>query len=289
MSSLHLALLAAASLGSVSFGAPGPSGPPIPSSSMDSAGGWGGSGFPCLPGVASPAGRQEDEREDVRELLGELDEHVGRKGEADEAAIGVLDRLLVLYPELGSKDRRAIVEAAAECVTVRRTRELEPGVADERLHLAAAVALGEMAPESVEALVDLLRERRLRRNLEVRAEIARSLGKTRDPRGVDPLLDLLGEDEPELIGAAATALALQRKAPQEMRKEIFEEVLERFLEEREALEKEGEDDPAAQRRWAALSGPMIEALQRLSGHQERAAAAWSAWWEENRESDWDAI
>src|SRR5262245_10773406 len=108
---------------------------------------------PVAPGALLQGGAQiVDERPEVKTLLDELDGYVKAKGEKDVEAISVIDKLVPEFPNSGPKDRTAIVKACSDCFDVKRTKELEEGVPDDRLYQAAAVALGTMGPESVKTL-----------------------------------------------------------------------------------------------------------------------------------------
>src|SRR5688572_18104246 len=105
-----------------------------------------------LPAAAAPAAAlvaqdpPADDREEVKAMLAELEKHASQRGKEDPAAIAVIDRMVPAFEESGPKDREAIVKALDKCFKEKR-QEDETGARQNQLYLAAATALGEMAPE----------------------------------------------------------------------------------------------------------------------------------------------
>lgn len=228
-----------------------------------------------------------DEREDIAELLKELKAHAKERGEEDVEAIGVVDQLTQEFERCGPKDRAAIVKELEGCFKQKRTKELEPGKPDDRLYFAAATALGRMGPESVKPLTGLLGNKSHRGNIHLQVQIARSLGNTRDPKAIKPLLDLLNSKDMELQAAGSEALGDFEEIELDQRKEIFKELLDTMMSQK-AKKDLDPNDLEAMERWNAISGPIIASLQRLSGHDERDPAEWERWWNKNKKEDWDA-
>ena len=110
--------------------------------------------------AAAPTAVQDDQipdkREEVKAMIDELKGHAKKRAKEDEQAVGVIDRLIVEFPKSGPKDREDIVDSLEWCFSQKRPKELAEGVPDTRLYVAAAVGLGEMAPESVKPLIKLI-------------------------------------------------------------------------------------------------------------------------------------
>lgn len=228
-----------------------------------------------------------DKREEIKVLLDELGDHVKERGEKDLEAIAVLDKLMQEFPNSGPKDRKSIVKAIEKCFKVKRTKELQEGVPDDRLYKASAVALRYMAPESVKPLVDLLDFKAADDNLGLRREIILSLGKTQHLDGVDPLTDLLKDDEAGVQAAAAEALGEYGAAPQETRKDIFKELLDIIM----GLKSRVDADPTdniSRERYDIIAGPIITSLQLVTGQDIRQPEEWQHWWNKNKKEDWDS-
>lgn len=237
-----------------------------------------------------PAAMQEDpapivdERPEVKTQLEELATELKAKGEKDPEAIGVLDKLVQEFPASGPKDRAAIVDAVTKCFDVKRTKELEEGVPDDRIYQAAAVALGTMGPESVKPLSALIGDKNHRKNLRLQQALALSLGKTKSPEGLKTLLGLLKHKDAPMQAAGADALANFHEAPLETRKEIFEELLKTMMDQK--AKKDDVTNQEAQERWNTISGPILQTLQKLTGHAETDPDQWLRWWNDNKKKDW---
>ena len=166
-----------------------------------------------------------------------------------------------------------------------RRKPLAPGRPDDRLHFAAARALGDVGPEGARVLVRQLDEKTFRANLALRERIALSLGKTAVPEGVQPLLSLLDHREARLQAAAATALGYYGKAEGPLRKRIFRALL-KVLAAQQAAREADPSDLAAQARWQTCAGPLVASLQLVSGHHADAPEAWQRWWKEHGKREW---
>jgi len=241
-----------------------------------------------FPGRVAPAQDAQivDERPEVKTLLDELDGYVKAKGEKDAEAIGVIDKLLPEFPNSGPKDRAAIVKACSDCFGVKRTKELEEGVPDSRLYLAAATALGTMGPESVKPLSGLIGDKTHRKNQPLQIALTHSLGKTKSPDGVKILLGLLKHKDAPMQAAGAEALANYSDAPEATRKEVFEELLRTMMDQKSKKDT-NVTDQEAQERWNTISGPIVETLQKLTGLNQADPEAWQRWWNDNKKKTWE--
>jgi len=227
-----------------------------------------------------------DERPEVKALFDELATQLKAKGEKDPEAIGLIDKLVQEFPNSGPKDRAAIVKQVSDCFDIRRTKELEAGVPDDRVYIAAAVALGTMGPESVKPLTLLLGDKNTRKNMRLQQQLAAALGKTKSPDGLKSLLMLLKNKDAPMQAAGADALANYFDATLDTRKAIFEELLKTMMDQK--AKKDNVTDLEAQERWNTISGPIIASLQKLSGHAETDPELWQRWWNDNKKKDWGA-
>lgn len=228
-----------------------------------------------------------DGRAEVKALLAQLKGHTKQKGKEDAEAIGVVDKLLREFEGSGPKDRAAIVKGLDACFKLKRTKELSEGVPDDRLYMACAVALGNMGPESVKPLIKLVDNKTHRKNLRLQERIIQALGKTSDPSAVKTLVDLLDHHEPRMQAAGAQALGQFAELELEKRKEVFEDLVRLLIDLKTKLDADALD-AIARDRWNIISGPIVETLQKLSGHNARAPEDWQRWWNKNKKDDWDA-
>lgn len=245
---------------------------------------------PSVARAVRLAPQDEDERPDkrpeVKELLKRLSELASKRGKEDTEGVGVIDKLTKEFPDSGAKDREAIAKGVAKCLSEKRTET--DGVFDNKLYLAAATALGEMGPESAKALMGWIDHKTLRKDMAVQRQLILSLGKTRDPKAIKTLMDLVKHKEPTMQGAAAEALGNYKDEPQDVRKEIFEEILKELTAVKGQVDADiGLADTITRERYDVIAAPMVTTLRELSGHEERDPAEWQHWWNKNKKENWD--
>jgi HEAT repeat protein len=239
-------------------------------------------GATLAPGAAVLA--QDDKREDVAALLDALGDHVKRKGVEDTAAVGVIDELLTLFDDCGPKDRKAIAKELGDCLAAKR-KPREDGEPDNTLYIAAAVALGEMGPESVKVLETNIGHKRHKKNTPLRRRLILSLGKTRDEGAAKELMDLLQHHEPVLQAAAAEAVGNYDEAEQKLRKKLFNELLKLLMGAKAAADDI--TDQVAKERYRTVAGPIITSMGLLTGEDIRVPEEWQRWWNKNKSKDWE--
>jgi len=248
----------------------------------------------ATPAPAAPAGVQDDENEkpdkrpEVKELIEELEAHLKKKGKEDEEAIAVMDTLTQEFENSGPKDREDIVDAFEDVFDNKRPKELEEGIPDSRIYDAAAVSMATMGPESVDPLIDLIEHKNLKKLLMTRARVITSLGKTKHLDGVKPLRDLLKDKDVEIVAAAAQALGYFDEAPQDERKDAFEDLLKALMSAKGSMDSDP-NDLIARDRYQAIAASIITTLGSLTGHDERQPEAWQRWWNKNKKADWDEL
>jgi len=226
-----------------------------------------------------------DSRPEVKTLVDKLNEQMKAKGEQDEQAITTLDELTKQFAESGPKDRALIVKEVVGMFDYKRPKELEEGVPDDRAYMAAATALGTMGPESAKPLAALIGDKSHRKNQRLQIRVTLSLGKTKSPDGVEPLLMLLKHKDAPMQAAGAEALANYFDADQETRKRAFEDLLNTLMDQR-AKKDANTTDLEALERWNIISGPILATLQKLSGRTETDPDFYLRWWNDNKKKDW---
>lgn len=228
-----------------------------------------------------------DNRDDIKELLDTLEDHAGARGKEDQEAIVLIDQLVGLWPELGPKDRKAVVKTLDGCFKQKR-QEDENGVRANQLFLAATTALGEMAPESVKPLMGWIGHKTHRKDVALQRMLILKLGKTKDEKAIKPLIKLMDDHDPQIQSAAAEALGEFDGAELKRRKEMFSELLKVVM----AVKGIVDTDPTnviERERYDVIAAPIITSLQRLSGHNEHDPQQWQRWWNKNKKADWDEL
>ena len=226
-----------------------------------------------------------DDREDIKELVKKFGQHAGMRGKEDREAVAIIDQFVQLYGAAGPKDKASIVKALDNCFKEKRPVD-DNGVRQSQMFMAAATALGEMGPESVEVLLSWIGNKSHSSDIPLQELLIRKLGKLHDPRGLKPLIKLLDDHEPKIQGAASEALASYDGSELAERKQIFEELLKLLMETKNELDA-NPTDPIPRQRYDVISAPIITSLQRLSRHQEQDPQEWQRWWNKNKKEDWD--
>lgn len=227
-----------------------------------------------------------DNRPEVKALADKLGAHSGKRGKEDAQAKGVIDQMLQEFSKCGPKDRAALVKSLDKCFTEKR-QETEDGVRDNGLYIAAAVALGEMAPESVPVLLKWIDDKSHRKDIELQKKLILLSGRTKHADAREPLIGLLLDKDPQLVAAAAEALGNYSEIEQKTRKATFEEILKILTSARNAVDADA-NDTIARDRYDVMSAPMITSLQRLSKTEITEPSEFQHWWNKNKKEDWDA-
>lgn len=246
-----------------------------------------------LPAAVAPAAAlvaqdpPADDREDVKAMLAELDKHAAERGKEDTQAIAVIDRLVQTFGECGPKDREAIVKGLDKCFKEKRPED-EAGVRQNQLYLAAATALGEMAPESVPVLLSWIGHKSHKKDEALQRLLILRLGKTKDERGMKPLIKLLDDPDPPIQAAAAEAMGEYDAVALAERKAMFEELLKLLMGVKSEVDA-NTTDPIARNRYDTIAAPIVTSMKRLTKHDEHDPDAWQRWWNKNKKEDWDAL
>ena len=245
----------------------------------------------AAPRTAPPAPVQAagqtpvDNRPEVKALVDELDAHASKRGKEDQQAIGIIDNLFQEFERCGPKDRALVVKALDKCFTEKR-QEDENGVRDNKLYIAAATALGSMAPECVPVYLKWIGDKAHRKDIALQRVMILKLGKTKSELGREPLLKLLNDDQNQIQAAAAEALGEYDTIELKPRKATFEALLKVLMGAKAAVDQSS-SDPIARDRYDTIAAPIVTTLQRLSGHEEHDPNEWQRWWNKNKKEDWD--
>lgn len=243
----------------------------------------------CIGGASPALALQEetppeDKRDIVAELIDQLREYAGERGKQDQEAIGVIEELAREFPQSGPKDRKAIVKALDKCFKEKR-KEVD-GVRENQLYMGAAAVLGGMAPESVDVLIGWIGNKAHRSDVTLQRLLIRMLGRTQSEDAVRPLVKLLTHRDPLIQSATASALGEFAGAEQEVRKDVFSELLKLLMNVKGAKDT-NPNDTISEERWNVISAPVVSSLELLSKHKEVRPEDWQRWYNKNKRLDWD--
>ena len=244
-------------------------------------------GTPVASAVPQDNPEVVDKRPELQALLDKLAGHVKERGTQDTEAIAVIDQLLQEFPKSGPKDRDAIVKGLDKCFDVKREQN-EEGVFDNRLYLACAVSLREMAPESAAILMKWIGHKSHRKDVDLQQKLIQSLGKTRDEKGRELLIKTMDDKTPAIQAAAAEALGEFGGAEDKVRKQNFEEILKVLMEVKGMVDADV-NDTISRERYDTISAPIISSLSRLSGQKIHDPNEWQRWWNKNKNEAWAPV
>ncbi len=228
-----------------------------------------------------------DKRPDIAEMIAKLEADVAKNTPTgDNDAIGDIDKLYQEFPKCGPKDRGAVVKALSKCFEAKR-KEAEEGVPNNKLHIAAARALGDMGPESTKPLVGWVGHKNFRKDLVLQRYLLLSLGKTRDKDGLKTLVVNLENKDASIVSAAAEAMGDFADADQTLRKEVFDSLLKPLMSAKSSADVVSTDQTAKDR-FDIIKAAIITSLGKLSKHTEQDPDEWQRWWNKNKRADWDA-
>ncbi len=227
-----------------------------------------------------------DNRPELKALLAELDLHASKRGKEDQEAIRVIDQLLQEWEKSGPKDRATIIKGLDKCFNEKR-QEDENGVRDNKLYLAAATALGQMAPDSVPVFLKWIGDKAHRKDLQLQRLMILKLGKSKTEAARDALIKLLNDEQNQIVAAAAEGLGEFGDIDQKLRKTTFETMLKVLMSAKAAVDASS-SDPIAREKYDTIAAPIVTTLQRLTKHEEHDPTEWQRWWNKNKKEDWDA-
>jgi hemoglobin-like flavoprotein len=234
-----------------------------------------------------------DKRPEVASLIDKLDKHVDKRGSEDTDAVAVIAQLATEFPKSGPKDKTAIANALSKCVEAQRA-EPKKGEFNNKLAIAAAEAMGQMGPESVQPLIGWIGHKNLRRDIQLQRQLVLSLGKTRDPAAIKPLNSALENKDAPIVAAAAEAMGEFSEAKIEVRKDLFSSCIKALMAGKNAKDAEQSGSGAtahtniATERYDVIAAPLLTTLHKLSKHEESTPELWERWWNKNRQVNWDS-
>lgn len=237
------------------------------------------------PRTEDPAPAVQDKRPEVAQLVDKLKAHADKRGSEDTEAVGVIDQLNMEFKKSGPKDKAAIIAGIAKCFGEPRL-EGKDGVPNDKLYMAAAVALGEMGPDSSDAIQPWIGQKDLRKNLKLQHRLILSLGKTHDKKAVDRLCKLLVDKDATIVSAAAEALGEFAGSDLETRKKAFGELLKTLMTYKGMKDTQNQNTTYRDA-YDAVAAPIMTSLKALSKHEEREPEGWQSWWNKNNKGNWD--
>lgn len=144
----------------------------------------------------------------------------------------------------------------------------------------AVTAFGKMPRHGSEHLWEVFEDKRFSRDGGFRGRCVQEVGRTKDYSQYEELLDLLDFHLEDVVVGAGNALRFYDEAPGKIRKECTEKLV-KAVESYRSRSNGGEniDGP---RIWGKVKGPLMAALQSITGQNIRTSLDWTKFWNNNK-------
>jgi hypothetical protein len=239
---------------------------------------------------AAPAKQDPAVAEQIKQFRSAISE---RKGERDAEASNLIDKLLVAYPGMHPKDQAEVVKTLQECLLSSKIRR---DTEHTTLFVGCAEALGRMGTEGAEILVKACKSPKFKGQewISLRGVFVRNVGRAKDLRQVDFLVDVASRDpDDEVMKAAGEALGNYEDAELPVRKEIAKELIKKLSEVHgQALANIDPNDPQVKRskqQLTAISRDWNTTLSKLTKQSINSPEEWQHFWNKNKDKDWDKM
>lgn len=186
----------------------------------------------------------------------------------------VLGYLTALEALGGWEAGRAALEAAWDTDAVVRDR-------------AFALAEREHHEKLLPTLDDLLEEKDLRRDADLRRRIAHAYAVIASPKSIERLAQLIRSDEPaEVVDEAARALSVHAGAPIQQRREPVRRLVDLYETTYTLMTSIRPEDRIQKqvmtKRWDIYGKTLLATLQALTSQQLTRPLEWRRWWNDHK-------
>lgn len=257
---------------------------------------------PLLPGLATapdlgPSTLLQDKKKAppkddpaITKSLKDLDKiRKDKKGTQDAEGIGLINQMATRYPDLNSKQQKAIVKGLAQVFKAKRTP------AETRLLLAAGEALSKFEEDGAKELSKICDDRSFGKKewLQFRGRLVTFLGRPAVTGKIQKqLLDYTTRAPDDIIRAmAGGTLKHYAKHDQKVRKEIVGKLVKELagiyslskanVDPRDTARKTYEDT------YATVSTPWMQTLTALTAQKIKDPNEWQRWYNKNKKKNWD--
>jgi HEAT repeat protein len=228
---------------------------------------------------------------EVPKRLAELKGYVkNRKMEDDFQAIGLMQALTKTPDQQNSKDKKKIAKGLGDVFKLGRVREGRQDV----LYREAADALAKYGADGAKGLSRAVENKRFKDNLSLRAHMLKALGKTKDDKQIDYLLEVTSRSPRDPLRAASgEALGNFTEAKIRDKREIVKQVIRAWGSLQSEATRAVSNDASgpqdfgpqnARRILRACEGKWISSLQKLTGMSFTKFADWQRW--QNKNKNW---
>lgn len=221
----------------------------------------------------------------IKELKGLVKD---RKMTLDFQAIGLMQSLTKDVTKVNPKDRAKIAKALGGVFTTGKVRTEGKAI----LYRETSDALAKLSTDGSKQLLKACENKRFKDNLSLRAHMLRSLGKTKDVKQIDFLLEVTSRSpHDELRAASGQALINYPHAKVKSQRKIVKEIIKAWGSLESKANQAVANDPNgpqdfgpqnARRTLRAAQGKWVATLQKLTGISQSKFMEWQRWQNKNK-------
>lgn len=249
-------------------------------------------GLAVLPATAQESEVPDNPDPEVAEQLKQFNSAIAdRKGTRDNEASNLIDKFLVGYDKMHPKDQAAVCKAMQLCLAggkVKRDPE------HTTLFVGCAEALGRMGSDGAKILTQAFKATKFKGEewVSVRAVIVNNVGRAKDVKQVDWLLDRATRDPSDpIMKAAGQTLGNYEEAPLAVRKEIAKELIKKLSEvygkARASLDPGNAQVKRSKDTLNAIQTEWNQTLSQLTKQAFNSPPDWQRFWNKSKDKDWD--
>lgn len=250
-------------------------------------------GFGGLTAQAPAVAAKPDPR--VKEQLKQYAKFIkDRKGGKDTEAKEIIDKLLQKFDSLHPKDQADYAKTISQSLLSPRCKR-KPG--RDGIYRTTIFALGRTGEHGGKYLAKAFENKAKFKGkkewLNLRAQMLEHLGRTKDEKYIDFLLDVaLKDPNDSLMANAGGALKHYKDTPlKKVRKPMVKRLIKKFAQIYDNANKNLDPGDLVRQTWAnrlaAVSDPWNTALQALTKQQLRSPNKWNTFWNKEKGENWD--
>ena len=229
----------------------------------------------------------------VKETLKEYKKLISdRKGMKDAAAIELVNNMLDKYETMHPKDQKAFAKGIAESLNSRRCKRKPNQAGIYRTTIKALSMTGKNGGAHLKKAFENKSKFKGKEWVNLRGDMLEHIGRTKDERFIDFLLDIaLKYPNDTLMAKAGGALRHYKDLKLNKRKEIAKLLIKKFAAIYNNANKNLNPGDGTVRTWqnrhAAVADPWNVSLQALTKQRYRSANDWNKFWNKHKSHNWD--
>lgn len=216
-----------------------------------------------------------------------------RKGSKDTEAKEIIDKILQKFDTLHPKDKSDYAKAISQSLLSKKCKRKPEQAGIYRTTIFALGRLGKHGGRYLAKAFDNKSKFKGKKPwLNLRALMLEHLGRTKDKKYIDFLLDVaLKDPNDSLMSSAGGALKHYKDMPLKVRKPMVKQLIKKFAQVYDNANTNLDSGDMTRQTWerrlAAVSDPWNTALQALTKQRIRSPNKWNNFWNKEKKSNWD--